>query len=53
MGHAGAVIAGDADTATAKLDAIEELGAYVVRNPADIGDTVMRAVKEAGERSPT
>jgi succinyl-CoA synthetase alpha subunit/malate-CoA ligase subunit alpha len=53
MGHAGAVIAGDADTATAKLDAIEELGAYVVRNPADIGDTVMRTVKEAGERSPT
>jgi succinyl-CoA synthetase alpha subunit len=52
MGHAGAVIAGDADTATAKLDAIEELGHHVVRNPADIGDTVMRAVKETGERSP-
>jgi succinyl-CoA synthetase alpha subunit/malate-CoA ligase subunit alpha len=49
MGHAGAVIAGESDTATAKLDAIEALGHRVVRNPADIGDTVLRAVKETGE----
>jgi ribosomal protein L14 len=42
------VIAGDSDTATAKLDAIERLGHAVVRNPAEIGDTVLRAVKEAG-----
>jgi succinyl-CoA synthetase alpha subunit/malate-CoA ligase subunit alpha len=48
MGHAGAVIAGDSDTATAKLDAIEALGHRVVRNPAEIGDTVLRTVKEAG-----
>jgi succinyl-CoA synthetase alpha subunit len=48
MGHAGAVIAGDSDTATAKLDAIERLGHAVVRNPAEIGDTVLRSVKEAG-----
>jgi succinyl-CoA synthetase alpha subunit len=48
MGHAGAVIAGESDTATAKLDAIEGHGHRVVRNPADIGDTVLRAVKEAG-----
>jgi succinyl-CoA synthetase alpha subunit/malate-CoA ligase subunit alpha len=46
MGHAGAVISGDADTATAKLDAIEALGHRVVRNPADIGDAVLRTVKE-------
>jgi succinyl-CoA synthetase alpha subunit/malate-CoA ligase subunit alpha len=50
MGHAGAVIAGDSDTATAKLDAIETLGHHTVRDPADIGDTVYRAIKEAGER---
>jgi len=53
MGHAGAVISGDSDTATAKLDAIEALGHRVVRNPADIGDTVQRAVKETGERIPS
>jgi succinyl-CoA synthetase alpha subunit/malate-CoA ligase subunit alpha len=51
MGHAGAVIAGDSDTATAKLDAIEALGHRVVRNPADIGDIVLRAVKETGQRA--
>jgi succinyl-CoA synthetase alpha subunit len=48
MGHAGAVISGDSDTATAKLDVMERLGLYTVRNPADIGDTVLRAMKEAG-----
>jgi len=52
MGHAGAVISGDSDAATAKLDAIEALGHRVVRNPADIGDTVLRIVKELGERVP-
>ena len=52
MGHAGAVISGDSDTATAKLDAIEALGHHVVRNPAEIGDTVLRASKEIGEQAP-
>jgi len=46
MGHAGAVISGESDTATAKLDAIEVLGHHTVRNPADIGDTVLRVLKE-------
>jgi succinyl-CoA synthetase alpha subunit len=48
MGHAGAVISGESDTALAKLDAIEALGHRTVRNPADIGDTVLRAVKDSG-----
>jgi succinyl-CoA synthetase alpha subunit len=48
MGHAGAVISGESDTATAKLDAIEALGHRVARNPADIGDAVLRVVKEHG-----
>jgi len=52
MGHAGAVISGESDTATAKLDAIEALGHRVVRNPAEIGDTVLRTVKEHGGPSP-
>jgi succinyl-CoA synthetase alpha subunit len=52
MGHAGAVIAGDADTATAKLDLMEDLGLYVARNPADIGTTVAKALREAGETVP-
>jgi succinyl-CoA synthetase alpha subunit len=52
MGHAGAVISGDSDTAQAKLDAIESLGHRVARDPADIGDTVLRTIKETGERVP-
>jgi succinyl-CoA synthetase alpha subunit/malate-CoA ligase subunit alpha len=51
MGHAGAVISGESDTATAKLDAIESLGHHTVRNPADIGDAVLRALKEIGEHA--
>lgn len=51
MGHAGAVIAGDSDTAQAKLDAMEELGLLVVRNPAEIGITVARALERAGLRA--
>jgi succinyl-CoA synthetase alpha subunit len=53
MGHAGAVISGDSDTATAKLDAIEALGHHTVRDPAEIGVTVARALKEAGVQVPS
>jgi succinyl-CoA synthetase alpha subunit len=42
MGHAGAIISGESDTANAKMDLMEELGIHVVRNPADIGKTARR-----------
>ncbi|MEZ5542794.1 MAG: succinate--CoA ligase subunit alpha [Pseudomonadota bacterium] len=42
MGHAGAIISGQADTANAKMDMMEELGVHVVRNPALIGETAHR-----------
>lgn len=42
MGHAGAIISGQADTANAKMDMMEELGMTVVRNPALIGETAHR-----------
>jgi len=44
MGHAGAFISGESDTAVAKMDAMEALGVNVVRNPADIGATVKHAL---------
>jgi succinyl-CoA synthetase alpha subunit len=53
MGHAGAVISGDSDTATAKLDAIEALGHHTVRDPAEIGVTVVQALKETGMHVPS
>ena len=42
MGHAGAIISGESDTANAKMDMMEELGVHVVRNPALIGETAHR-----------
>lgn len=40
MGHAGAIISGESDTAQAKMATLEELGVYVVRNAAEIGKTL-------------
>jgi len=48
MGHAGAIISSEADTASAKMDAMEALGLYVARNPAHIGQTVLKAMQERG-----
>ena len=39
MGHAGAIISGESDTANAKMDRMADLGVHVVRNPALIGET--------------
>ncbi len=44
MGHAGAIISGESDTAVAKMNAMEALGVHVVRNPAEIGSTVKHAL---------
>ncbi|MCX8049418.1 MAG: succinate--CoA ligase subunit alpha [Methylohalobius sp.] len=46
MGHAGAIIEGEEDTAKAKMEAMEALGLYVARNPAHIGETLLKALKE-------
>ena len=40
MGHAGAIIGGKADTATAKMAIMKECGITVVESPAEIGATV-------------
>ncbi|MFH1296524.1 MAG: succinate--CoA ligase subunit alpha [Bacteroidota bacterium] len=46
MGHAGAIVGGKADTAQAKKEILHECGALVVESPADIGDTLLKAVKK-------
>lgn len=53
MGHAGAIISNESDTATAKIDTMEQLGMYVVRNPAEIGATVKRAMTMAAKSMPS
>jgi succinyl-CoA synthetase alpha subunit len=44
MGHAGAIIGGADDTAAAKMAIMEECGIHVVHSPADIGETMLKAL---------
>lgn len=44
MGHAGAIIGGADDTAAAKMKIMAECGIHVVDSPADIGDTMLKAL---------
>jgi len=45
MGHAGAIIGGAEDTAEAKMKIMKECGIHVVVSPADIGSTMLKALK--------
>ncbi|MBP1601941.1 MAG: succinyl-CoA synthetase (ADP-forming) alpha subunit [Acidobacteria bacterium] len=46
MGHAGAIISGGKGTAAEKIRAMKDCGLHVAASPADIGETVVRALKE-------
>ena len=45
MGHAGAIVGGEDDTAAAKMKIMGECGIHVVDSPADIGKTVAAAMR--------
>ena len=45
MGHAGAIVGGDEDTAAAKKAIMRECGIYVVDSPAGIGAMMAEALK--------
>jgi len=47
MGHAGAIIAGGHGTAAEKMAALQESGARVLQNPAEIGEAVETLLREA------
>jgi succinyl-CoA synthetase alpha subunit len=44
MGHAGAIITGGKGTAAEKMTVLEAAGVRVVKNPAEIGETVKAAL---------
>lgn len=46
MGHAGAIIGGAEDTAAAKIKILKECGIHVSMSPAEIGDTLVKALKK-------
>lgn len=45
MGHAGAIIGGKDDTAEAKMAIMEACGIHVVKSPAEIGVTMVKALQ--------
>lgn len=49
MGHAGAVISGGRGSAEDKIEALWAAGATVVENPAEMGVTMLRVLKERRE----
>lgn len=46
MGHAGAIIGGEDDTAEAKMKIMRSCGIHVVNSPADIGKTMAEAINK-------
>lgn len=48
MGHAGAIVGGEDDTAEAKMRIMNECGLFVSNSPATIGDTMLKALQETG-----
>lgn len=46
MGHAGAIIGGAEDTASAKMKIMRECGIHVVESPALIGETMAQVLKK-------
>jgi succinyl-CoA synthetase alpha subunit len=44
MGHAGAIVGGEDDTAQAKMEIMRKNGIHVVDSPADIGKTVAKVL---------
>jgi succinyl-CoA synthetase alpha subunit len=45
MGHAGAIIGGKSDTASAKMELMRKCGIHVVESPAEIGISVSNVIK--------
>ena len=47
MGHAGAIVSGNKETAQSKIDALSYAGVYIAPSPAKMGDTMLKAMQES------
>lgn len=53
MGHAGAIISGGKGTAAEKMKAMKKAGIFVVESPAQIGETMKKALDDmSGKNNP-
>lgn len=50
MGHAGAIISGGKGTAEAKFEAFLKAGAEITKNPAEMGEAMLRAFKKGHKK---
>jgi len=48
MGHAGAIVSGGKGTAAAKMEALQDAGVRVGRNPTEAGELMVAIVRENG-----
>jgi len=47
MGHAGAIISGGKGTAAGKIEALRKAGAVIAESPADMGESMIEALKKS------
>ncbi len=50
MGHAGAIISGGKGTAAEKMEAMRDAGIHVCESPAELGDTMQKALAKTYKR---
>ncbi len=50
MGHAGAIISGGKGTAAEKMEAMRDAGIHVCESPAELGDTMQKALAKMYKR---
>ena len=46
MGHAGAIVSSGAETAPEKIEALRSAGAFISESPAELGSTMIEALKK-------